>query len=393
MKRLLSHVFWVSLVLSLIFGIPSLSSSKVVAQSAASYAVARLQDASGNAVGSVSFIQVQNKVSILAQVNGLPPGFHGFHVHAVGQCDASSQPPFSSAGAHHDAAGAAHANHAGDLPVMMVLADGTGFLSAVTDRFTVADLLDADGSAVIVHANPDNYANIPERYGVAVDEETTGTGDAGGRIACGVVESPSFETAEANNLASIQALPLDLLPASVSRGENAEAGTLVLTVPALGGIQVVGQISSGAAGQIGEAHREGDTLVFTFTEITYDVAPMALPDGTAIGPQSIRLDPTQPSTLTVDLITGVISRNFHWILTATDVLYDGQPSIGLGDTARAQVVETQNVGENQFSLRLMTHWSSNITLQTWTIGGVTLPSGEIQATAEFDGTYVLDFSQ
>jgi Cu-Zn family superoxide dismutase len=80
------------------------------------------------------------------------------------------------------------------MPVLLVNADGTGEARFKTDRYDVADLFDADGSALIIHANPDNYANIPARYLAppatitAVDAATLGTGDAGGRIACGVVE-------------------------------------------------------------------------------------------------------------------------------------------------------------------------------------------------------------
>lgn len=57
----------------------------------------------------------------------------------------------------------------------------------VTDRFTLADLMDDDGAAFIIHENTDNFANIPERYG-GPDEETQQAGDSGPRIACGVVE-------------------------------------------------------------------------------------------------------------------------------------------------------------------------------------------------------------
>jgi Cu-Zn family superoxide dismutase len=68
--------------------------------------------------------------------------------------------------------------------------DGTGVLAATTDRFTLADLRDDDGSAVMVHELADNYANIPERYqsdagGRGPDAETLGAGDAGSRLACG----------------------------------------------------------------------------------------------------------------------------------------------------------------------------------------------------------------
>ncbi|MBZ0317105.1 MAG: hypothetical protein K8L91_11855 [Anaerolineae bacterium] len=193
------------------------------------------------------------------------------------------------------------------------------------------------------------------------------------------------------NLTAIEALPLDTLPAKVSRGEGAEHGTLVMSLP--DGSQISGQVVSGAAGQIGEVSRTGDDLIFTFTEITYDVAPMQLPGGLAIGPQTIKLDPSQPSTLTVNLTTGEISRNFHWVLTATDVLYNGQPSIVLGDTASAELAETTDLGGNIHTIRLLTHWSSTISLDTWTVGGVTLPSGQVVATAEFDGVYTLDFNK
>ena len=91
---------------------------------------------------------------------GLAPGFHGFHVHAVGQC----VPPFTSAGGHLDPVGATHGDHAGDLPSLLLHDDGTGELRFTTDRFSLADLSDLDGSALIVHANRDNYANIPDRY-------------------------------------------------------------------------------------------------------------------------------------------------------------------------------------------------------------------------------------
>jgi Cu-Zn family superoxide dismutase len=71
--------------------------------------------------------------------------------------------------------------------VLLVKSDGTGEASFETDRFALTDLFDEDGSAIIVHALPDNYANIPERYG-EVDQVTLETGDSGERIACGVIQ-------------------------------------------------------------------------------------------------------------------------------------------------------------------------------------------------------------
>ena len=65
---------------------------------------------------------------------------------------------------------------------------GDAELTFLTDRFTLADLTGRDGAAVIIHSDPDNYANVPERYATdGVDEDTTSTGDAGDRLACGVI--------------------------------------------------------------------------------------------------------------------------------------------------------------------------------------------------------------
>jgi Cu-Zn family superoxide dismutase len=118
-------------------------------------------------------------------VRDLPAGFHGFHIHTTGTC---TPPDFTSAGGHFNPTGAMHPDHAGDMSTLLVNADGTGTVALDTDRFSVSDLRDADGSAVMVHALPDNYANIPTRYSPQPpDATTTSTGDAGGRIACGVV--------------------------------------------------------------------------------------------------------------------------------------------------------------------------------------------------------------
>jgi Cu-Zn family superoxide dismutase len=96
---------------------------------------------------------------------------------------------FLSAGGHLGAGAADHGEHAGDLPVLYVDRSGAGSLTTVTDALTRSDLTDDDGSAVMVHAGRDNYANVPERYAPGgPDEMTRNTGDAGGRIACGPVE-------------------------------------------------------------------------------------------------------------------------------------------------------------------------------------------------------------
>lgn len=163
---------------------------------------ASLQDISGNGVGSAVFTTMEDgKVLVTANFINMPPGFHGFHIHTTGVCDAAGG--FESAGGHFDREGAAHPNHDGDLPSLLVNDDGTAMLTFSTDRFAVADLFDADGSAIMVHSGHDNFANIPARYSSdpmaatpdpampsasIADEETLRGGDSGERLACGVIE-------------------------------------------------------------------------------------------------------------------------------------------------------------------------------------------------------------
>jgi Cu-Zn family superoxide dismutase len=164
---------------------------------AARVAHAQIHDVNGNSLGTISLFQDGGKLSVAGRLTGLTAGFHGFHVHAVGICDpAATDPagnvvPFASAGPHLNPAGTGHGNHAGDLPLLYVAPDGTTITTTATDRLTTALLFDADRSAIIVHVAPDNYANIPTRYAAAgvpgPDAATLGTGDAGGRFACGVV--------------------------------------------------------------------------------------------------------------------------------------------------------------------------------------------------------------
>ena len=157
------------------------------AQTPPGAAQAELFTGQGVGSGVVSLRTEGTKVRVRAELRNLPPGFHGFHVHAVGSCQA---PTFTSAGGHLNPTGAPHPSHEGDMPVLLVRADGSASINFTTDRFRLADLFDADGSAIIVHANPDNYANIPaDRYDPDPDAATLATGDAGGRIACGTLET------------------------------------------------------------------------------------------------------------------------------------------------------------------------------------------------------------
>ena len=148
-------------------------------------AAADLVSPSGAPVGTVRLSERDGRIVVAAKVDGLEPGFHGFHVHAIGSCVG---PDFASAGGHLNLGGVSHPEHVGDMPVLLVNADGTAKATFGTDRFRLADLFGRDGSAIIVHAGPDNYANIPDRYDPDPDETTLATGDSGGRVACGVVK-------------------------------------------------------------------------------------------------------------------------------------------------------------------------------------------------------------
>ncbi len=152
-------------------------------------------DTDGNEVGTVTFEQADDdNVAITADMDGLSPGFHGFHIHETGECDADADDgPFATAGGHVAPDGQDHPDHAGDLPPLLVTEDGTAHLTTETDRFTMEDLADDDGSAVMVHSDPDNFANVPDRYldEEAPDEDTRDTGDAGDRDACGVIAEPT----------------------------------------------------------------------------------------------------------------------------------------------------------------------------------------------------------
>ncbi|HRO31424.1 MULTISPECIES: superoxide dismutase family protein [Micrococcaceae] len=159
---------------------------------------AALKDAEGGDVGTVEFTEAEGAMELHVQATGMDPGFYGLHVHAIGQCEPDSAAPdnpdktgaFLSAGGHLGGTETQHPEHAGDLPTLLVQESGDGHLTFHTDRFTAEDLDDEDGSALMIHSTPDNYANIPERYAPeGPDEDTTKTGDAGDRLACGVVEA------------------------------------------------------------------------------------------------------------------------------------------------------------------------------------------------------------
>ena len=143
-------------------------------------ATATLKAADGSTKGQAWLAEDEGRWILKVAVQGLPAGVHGAHLHTVGKCDA---PDFASAGGHLNPAAKQHGNdnpqgaHLGDMPNVTVGADGKGnFVTTLMGSAAElgATLFDADGTAVVVHAGPDDYRTDP-------------SGNSGGRIACGVL--------------------------------------------------------------------------------------------------------------------------------------------------------------------------------------------------------------
>ncbi|WP_304113935.1 superoxide dismutase family protein [Mycolicibacterium bacteremicum] len=146
-------------------------------------------DGTDVATATIDFAEGFATVTVETTTSGeLAPGFHGLHIHQVGTCEGD----FTSAGGHFQREG--HSGHpsSGDLSSLQVRADGSAKLVTTTDAFTAEDLLGGSKTAIVIHENADNFGNIPpEKYQQingtpGPDQQTLATGDAGGRVACGV---------------------------------------------------------------------------------------------------------------------------------------------------------------------------------------------------------------
>jgi Cu-Zn family superoxide dismutase len=144
-------------------------------------AKAELKDAKGQDVGVASFTQTPAGVLIHLSVRSMPGGEHAFHIHAVGKCE---PPDFASAGGHFNPTNTHHGimsgpGHAGDMPNLHIPADGSLDVevlntAATLDKEKPNSVFHLGGTAVVIHAGKDDYTSDP-------------AGNAGGRIACGVV--------------------------------------------------------------------------------------------------------------------------------------------------------------------------------------------------------------
>lgn len=145
-------------------------------------AVANLASASGSLVSGRLQVMAMgaNAVHIAGDIGGLAPGSsHGFHVHEKGDCSAADA---SSAGGHFNPAGSPHGrmddgpHHAGDIDNIVANAQGVAHVNMHVPGVTLGTgaANDVAGRAIIVHADPDDYASQP-------------SGNAGKRVACGVI--------------------------------------------------------------------------------------------------------------------------------------------------------------------------------------------------------------
>ena len=142
-----------------------------------------LKGPDGSARGTVTVSAAPKGVVLKIEAKGLTPGWHGIHFHEKGSC---ADPKFTSAGSHvHSAMPVVHgllnpnANDAGDLPNIHADADGRATAELYSTLVTVSGgpapaLMDADGSAVVIHAKPDDHSSQP-------------IGGAGDRVACAVI--------------------------------------------------------------------------------------------------------------------------------------------------------------------------------------------------------------
>jgi Cu-Zn family superoxide dismutase len=162
--------------------IPALFLATAVHAGPAQTTHADIVNAKGEKIGTATLKPAKPGVRIEMNVSQLPPGTHALHIHAVGKCD---PPDFKSAGPHFNPENKKHGSknpegpHAGDLPNFDVNANGTAKVSVVAPNVTLGDgansLFHPEGTALVIHEKADDYTTDP-------------AGNAGGRIACGVIQ-------------------------------------------------------------------------------------------------------------------------------------------------------------------------------------------------------------
>lgn len=144
---------------------------------------ATLRFANGLPAGTAQLLRNGEGLSITVAAVGMTPGAHGYHLHTTGKCEA---PGFTSAGGHLNPDGRKHGTmaaggpHLGDLPNIEIASNGAGTATqpVAGGDAALAAIFDGDGTAVVIHANPDDYRTDP-------------SGNSGDRVACGVLQRTS----------------------------------------------------------------------------------------------------------------------------------------------------------------------------------------------------------
>jgi Cu-Zn family superoxide dismutase len=150
------------------------------------HAIAVLHSGDGKVKGTIHFMGHGSSVHVHGTISGLAPGAHGFHVHEFGDCSAAD---FTSAGSHFNPTSEPHAapteakRHVGDMGNVEAKADGTAKVDYMDPKLAFTGAKSILGRAVVVHAKAD-------------DMKTQPTGDAGGRLACGVIGVAKGEPAK-----------------------------------------------------------------------------------------------------------------------------------------------------------------------------------------------------
>lgn len=160
--------------------LPLLAAAALVATTANAHPLSvDLRNAAGDTIGKVSLTGAPKGVLMRVEAKGLAPGWHGLHLHEKADC---SKADFTTAGGHtHGGGDRVHgllspkANETGDLPNLYVDSHGVGVTEIFSGLTTLAALKDADGSAVVIHANADDHLAQP-------------IGGAGPRVACAEIK-------------------------------------------------------------------------------------------------------------------------------------------------------------------------------------------------------------